>query len=115
MNQEDFEHIIESQVQTCMSMLVSKNDAYSNFNEDKLRAFKMSAHLENKSLRQALGGMMAKHTISIYDMINDENEFSMEVWTEKITDHINYLLLLKAVLAEEANENTNQAVLEFIR
>jgi hypothetical protein len=47
--------------------------------------------------------MMAKHTISIYDMCyGDRNgkTYSLELWDEKITDSINYLLLLKALVTE---------------
>jgi hypothetical protein len=53
-------------------------------------------------MTQALGGMMAKHTISIYDMIDTGNDYPMALWDEKITDHLNYLLLLKAVVSEGA-------------
>lgn len=44
---------------------------------------------------------MAKHTVSIYDMARSDDSFSLEKWDEKITDHINYLILLRAVVVEE--------------
>lgn len=48
--------------------------------------------------------MMVKHTVSIYDMVERGEQFPLEIWGEKITDHLNYLILLKAVLIEdEAN------------
>ena len=52
----------------------------------------------------ALSGMMCKHTVSIYDLINGYEEgraIEPELWDEKIIDNINYLILLRAVLREE--------------
>jgi hypothetical protein len=44
--------------------------------------------------------MMAKHTVSIYDMCNSGKEYSIDMWNEKITDSINYLLLLRALIED---------------
>ena len=56
-------------------------------------------------MAKALAGMMVKHTVSIYDMINNpDTTYDMDVWNEKITDHINYLLLLRAVVIEEKHK-----------
>lgn len=52
---------------------------------------------------KALGGMMVKHTVSLYDLINDTEaglDVPMELWQEKITDSINYLYLLWALLKD---------------
>lgn len=54
---------------------------------------------------------MAKHTVSIYDMARSEETFPLEKWDEKITDHINYLILLRAVVVEE-NEADARAKLD---
>lgn len=51
--------------------------------------------------KEALAGMMAKHTISVYDMCRSGKDYPIELWNEKITDHINYLLLLKAIVEED--------------
>ena len=58
----------------------------------------MAAELSGKSPEECLGGMMVKHTVSIYDMLSSSSDYSSEMWEEKITDHINYLLILKAML-----------------
>ena len=55
---------------------------------------------------QALGGMMVKHTTSVYDMIASGKEYPLSLWNEKITDHINYLLLLKTTVVASL-EKTN--------
>ena len=49
---------------------------------------------------------MCKHTVSIYDLINDAEigkDIPLEMWDEKIGDSINYLLLLNALVREGAN------------
>lgn len=81
-------------------MLIVKGEEYDNNTNDRLHSFKVAAALEGKPPKQALAGMMAKHTISIYDMCMSNEEFSIDRWNEKITDHINYLVLLKALVEE---------------
>ena len=58
--------------------------------------------------QRALAGMMAKHIISIYDMcFTDRKTFELAVWEEKITDSLNYLFLLKAVIKEELEHQSD--------
>ena len=104
MENQKFTDVVNEQVEICLNMLVSKNDHY-NPATDKLQSFKKAAHLGDETQAQALGGMMRKHTVSIYDMINSGQKYSMEQWNEKITDHINYLLLLKSVVVEEQGDD----------
>jgi hypothetical protein len=98
MTQEKFNEIIVEQLTNCEKVLCNKAREYAT--EDRLHNFKVAAELQGLTPRQALAGMMAKHTVSVYDMCMAECEFSPSMWDEKITDHINYLLLLKAVVAE---------------
>ena len=49
-------------------------------------------------------GMLSKHLISVSDMCMDERKYSKEQWDEKITDSINYFLILRAIVEEELNE-----------
>jgi len=99
MKAEEFNTIINKQVETCINLLSSKEEEYAS-GEDRLHNFKQAASLMQTSPEKALGGMMAKHTISVYDMVFNDEPYSMDKWDEKITDSINYLLLLKAVLME---------------
>ena len=46
--------------------------------------------------------MMAKHTVSVYDMCESGEQYPVELWQEKITDSINYLLLLNAMVREDS-------------
>lgn len=94
----EFNKIVNEQVDICLDMLVKKAEEYAT--NDRLHNFKVAAGIQSCTNVQALGGMMAKHTVSIYDMINSGEKYSLDLWDEKITDHINYLLLLSAVIRE---------------
>lgn len=102
MKTEDFNKVLNEQIERSTDVLVSKAKEYAT--EDRLHNFKVAAALQGCSARQALAGMMAKHTVSVYDMCMDSSDYSISLWNEKITDHINYLLLLRAVVEEELNE-----------
>lgn len=99
MQTEQFEKIIESQIERCRNTLVTKAVEYAT--EDRLHNFRVAAELAGTTPRQALAGMMAKHTVSIYDMCNAYKDYPEDMWDEKIGDHLNYLLLLRAVVEEE--------------
>lgn len=98
MKVENFNQILTEQLARCEQILSKKASEYAT--EDRLHNFKIAAELEDETPTQALAGMMAKHTISIYDMCMSGEEYPTELWDEKITDHINYLILLKAVITE---------------
>lgn len=100
MTPEDFQTVFDEQVNRCSNLLIHKATEYAP-DLDRLHNFRIAAHLEGVELRQALAGMMAKHTISLYDMCAARNQIEFYLWEEKITDHINYLFLLKAIIVEE--------------
>lgn len=102
----DFKRIVDEQLAASRQLLVSKGQEYS-LNDDRLEAFKKAAHLQGETVKQALCGMLAKHVVSIYDMSMSDQTFSEARWAEKITDSINYLLLLKAAVREEHNGKTS--------
>lgn len=98
MDSETFEKILNQQLHLAAITLSSKAKEYAT--EDRLHNFKTAAALKNETILQSIGGMMVKHTVSIYDMINSGYNFSINIWNEKITDHINYLILLRAAVDE---------------
>ena len=98
MTATEFERIFEEQVERSRIVLVNKASEYAT--EDRLHNFKVAAALEGKTPEQALAGMMAKHTVSVYDMAESGLVYPIELWQEKITDHINYLFLLNAIVRE---------------
>ena len=101
MNTNRFNEVIEDRLNLCVSVLCKKADEYAT--DDRLHNFKVAAKLQNCTPEKALAGMMCKHTVSVYDLINDlENGkcATREMWEEKIGDSLNYLLLLTAMLEE---------------
>ena len=114
MNSKEFEAVIKAKVETSIETLFIKNDGYAT--SDRLHNFKVAAVLQHESTIKALGGMMSKHTVSVYDLIEAENngeDIPLELWDEKIGDHINYLLLLWAAVVER--KNTEAAIGGVIR
>ena len=103
MNNVEFGKVVGEQLQTCENLLIKKGEEYDHTTEDRLHVFKVAAELEGITPMQALGGMMVKHTVSVYDLIAS-NCNNLTLWDEKITDHINYLLLLKGLIKEANNE-----------
>ncbi len=99
MTSEAFEKIVARQLEYCKRVLSEKADEYQN-GEDRLSNFKKAAALEGCSPAKALGGMMVKHIVAIYDFIEKDEPRYLR-WEEKITDTINYCLLLDALLQEE--------------
>jgi hypothetical protein len=102
MNNKIFNKVTTERINKCLDVMLKKSDEYSS-EKDKLHNFKVAGALQGCSDIKALGGMMCKHTVSIYDLINDfENgkDISLDLWNEKIGDSINYLLLLNAMVVE---------------
>lgn len=102
MTNQDFEQILNTQLDYCKGLLTSKGKEYDLTVDDRFHSFKTAAAVQNCTPKQALCGMMCKHTISIYDMACSPESFTHAKWVEKITDHINYLLLLRGMIEEEA-------------
>lgn len=102
MTQKEFNAVFKEQVKQCEQTLCRKAKEYTNDSPDRLSAFKAAAIIQGSTPQKALAGMMAKHIISIYDMcFSCRENFDLAVWEEKITDSLNYLFLLKAIVKEE--------------
>ena len=101
MRTEKFNAIIKERIERCIILLECKADEYAT--NDRLHNFKIAGQLQDCTPVKALAGMMCKHTVSIYDLINEFEkgiDITLEMWDEKIGDNINYLLLLTALIAE---------------
>ena len=99
MNLSNFEELVSCQIEHCLSVLRSKGDEYV-FDEDRLEHFKTSAATQDCTPKQALWGMASKHIVSLAGMCKSNGDYSTELWREKITDTINYLFLLWALVKE---------------
>jgi hypothetical protein len=101
MTSETFEKIMLDQMEICSKMLSRKAELYAH--GDRLSNFKKAGNLSGETSVKACWGMMIKHIVALSDyIVSLENGklYSKEEWQEKITDIINYLILMKALLEE---------------
>ena len=98
MSSETFERLMEEQIERSRAVLCHKAKEYAT--GDRLHNFRVAAALQGCDPIQALSGMMAKHTVSVYDMCESGKAYPIDLWQEKITDSINYLLILNAMVRE---------------
>ena len=99
MKTEEFNKIVEEQVERIKSVLIKKADEY-NLEEDRLGFFKRSAAFAQETPEQALYGFLLKHLQSITDMVQSGKSYSEDLWREKITDTMNYLCLLLGLIED---------------
>ncbi len=104
MKADRFNAVLADQIERIEEILKSKAGEYAD-DADRLHNFRVTAMLQGITPMEALGGMMAKHTVSIYDMLRSKQAYPLEKWDEKITDHVNYLILLRALVVEEDDED----------
>lgn len=97
MTHKDFDVLLERRLGLTRSVLASKSAEYSS-TEDKLHNFKAAASLQSITSLEALRGMMAKHIVSVMDMIKAGKRVSQAYLDEKVGDTLNYLILLEALM-----------------
>ena len=105
MDISEFDKLVEYVVnERIKGVMCAKSAEYAR-GGDKLHNFKRAADVSNSSPLECLQGMKLKHDVSILDMLNDEVErvlpYTKEKWEEKISDDINYLILMLALLYEK--------------
>ena len=99
--QQEFNAAFDEQVALCRKILQQKTREYTGDDTDRLGAFKAAAALQHSTPQRALAGMLAKHIVSLYGMCFDDGDcYALSTWNEKITDSLNYLFLLKAIVKE---------------
>ena len=108
---KDYDRAVNEQINFCTDTLLRKRDEYAT--EDVFHNFNVAAEILGVTPIEALGGMMVKHTTSIYDMITSNSGYTREMWREKITDHINYLLILAAMIDADVKKYETIGVVEM--
>lgn len=108
MDADTFAEVVDRQLRICKDVLVDKAREYAP-DADRLHNFRVAAAIQDVDMLEAVAGMMAKHTVSVYDMCSSAETFTIDQWNEKITDNINYLILLRAVVEELDNEKSEDA------
>lgn len=107
-----FDKVLESRIVKTREILSSKAKEYAS-DGDRFHNFKVAAQMINKTPEQALYGMMLKHMVSVKDLVDwsesDPERITRHLVDEKISDHVNYLILLEGLLLEriKASEHKN--------
>lgn len=104
MNHEDFERLMEDTFSICRKKLTGSKRSEYGQGANRLAQFHRSAQRQKECPEQALMGMADKHVDSVYEFVNEiEMGFDsrpVDLWTEKITDLINYLILLRGLICD---------------
>ena len=106
MTTEKFNEFMDYMIEHKIKGVMCRKSAEYARGGDKLYNFKRAGQMANISSIEALRGMKLKHDVSIDDMLNDIDKgviFTQELWQEKLSDDINYLFLLWAILFEQHN------------
>lgn len=111
MNHEEFMAHCAELGSHCDQVINAKGAEYAT-DKDVLRNFKKAAAIAGCSVPKAVTGMMVKHTVSIFDMVEASfgceklGEYTLALWQEKLGDQINYLYLLYAAIKEDTANRT---------
>ena len=105
MNLKQFDKIVTDQLSRSELVLMGKGTKYAEeatdeTEVDRLAHFKKAAALQDMTTAQAAFGMLSKHLVSVADMVGSRQSYPLTQWNEKITDSINYLLILRAIVEE---------------
>lgn len=100
MTQEEYEVFVKKQVDYCLDLLFNRNAMYNNPEQqvDRMRNFRSTAYLLHTDPITAAGSMASKHIAHLYDLISDGQDHPEDVWREPISDCINYLLIISALM-----------------
>ena len=102
MNSKRFYYLVDKETERIKNTLISKGEEYSTL-DNKLHNFDKAGRKSNQSREKALMGMLLKHEVSIDDIVNklDEGKLpTLDLLSEKITDILNYYILLKACIVD---------------
>jgi hypothetical protein len=99
MNSADFDRVVRLRVDSIVKTLSYKAKEYAS--EDRLYNFKRAAEMSRTTPIEALKGMMLKHLVSVFDLMEGKLENTAYLVNEKVGDAINYLILLEALLEEK--------------
>lgn len=106
MNTEDFNKVVDARIEKIKATLIKKAAEYSS-DDDRLHNFKIAGRINGETPEKALWGMMAKHLVSVIDIIagTSKGEVPSEaIREEKLNDSICYLILLEALIIERGPE-----------
>src|SRR5574343_971992 len=98
MTNKEFDAYLEERLQMIRNTLSRKAKEYAN-GKDRMHNFNVAAALQGCTPERALFGMMAKHLVSVADMVMELDDDTIQpkpeidAWNEKIGGAVNYLCL----------------------
>jgi hypothetical protein len=102
MTPEEFNEVVHRRQAETIRILANKAIEYAP-GEDRLHNFKRAGFMLGVIPEKALVGMLVKHLVSVFDMVDDlERDVwnPLAQWSEKLVDAINYLHLLEGLVVE---------------
>lgn len=102
MNSKDLTRLVNYRIKAAKETLNTKNDIYAR-TSDRLSNFKTGATFLNITPEKCLFSYLTKHLSALHEFIlrlDDNNLTDLAEWQEKISDSINYLILLEALITE---------------
>ena len=106
-----FDDVVDARMWKIIDTLTLKSREYAvdgnrfhNFDAAGDIVFEATGDRGNSTPELALRGMMMKHIVSVFDLIDAKDEVTVELIDEKIGDTINYLILLEGLLLRRLGE-----------
>lgn len=99
----DFEQLAKARFDYCLNLMVGQKHTEYSRNNDKLYNFKRAGEILRCSPEKALLGMWIKQVVSLIDIVEDLDNGILPteaLLNEKITDVIDYPVLLEGLLKE---------------
>ncbi len=109
MKTERFELLMYRRRDRIVQILGAKAKEYAT-GEDRLHNFKVAARMAGVTPEEALMGMDLKHRVCIEDMVKGRIPLTREMIDEKLGDHINYMVLLEALLIERLEDGVDNQI-----
>ncbi len=103
LTEEEFESFFKKRIEKCKATLLKKSEEYSAEN-DKMRNFNVVARMMNMTPQQVAFMFMMKHFESVYEIVMNEKEVTLEMWDEKMGDLMNYFFLIDAMMQKELED-----------
>lgn len=101
MKMTKFDECIENRIYNIREVLLAKAKEYAT-EDNRYHNFDVAARILDSTPEQALRGMMLKHIVSVFDLIEwtetNTKMLTEQIIDEKIGDTINYLILLEGLL-----------------
>lgn len=110
MDSQTFERLTDEQLKVCKEVMFSKRAEYSG-NADVLHNFRQAVTLLAMSPAEVAFCYDTKHISSIQKIVKELSQGrtpSEAIWREKITDYLNYGLLMHACVMEAISKEREE-------